>query len=171
MATLVTSSETLADSPHAASEDTEAKRDGELVARTQGPWHHSRPLSTFYPSVLNHRGGEMRQNRGNQTRAVVRIPATWRKKPTCDSTQGGLLSGGHKNLESSSTRRQGGTGSSQWDASVPPGWQMPGGLQLFWDASSGRSLTAATPQPPLPQGGGVTPTLSPAPPPPPPRRV
>lgn len=64
----------------------------------------------------------------------------------CCSTQGGLLSGCHENLESNACQTVG-IGSSQWDGSLQPGWQMPGGLQLFWDASSGCSITLALPVP------------------------
>ena len=85
-------------------------------------------------------GGEVRQDGGSPRRVAIMIPAEWRKKPACHSTQGGLLSGCHKNLESSAcqTARM---GRSQRDGSLQPGRQMPGGLQLFWALSCGCSLT------------------------------
>lgn len=87
----------------------------------------------------------MRQDGGNQKRVAIMIPATWRK-PACHSTQGGLLSGCHESLESSACQTAR-VGRSQWDGSWQPGWQMPGGLQLFWDSSCSCSFTQALPAP------------------------
>lgn len=104
----------------------------------------SSPLFTVLssPSVFIHQGGEVRPTRENQTRVAIVIPLAGRKKPACYSTQGGLLSGSHKNLESSANQTAE-IGRSQWDESLQPGWQMPGGLQLFWDASRGCFISLA----------------------------
>lgn len=113
------------------------------------------------PPVLNHQEGEVRQDGGSPRKVAIMIPVEWRKQPACHSTQGGLLSGCHKNLESSAcqTARM---GRGQRDGSLQPGRQMPGGLQLFWASSCTYSLTQALPVP-QPQGRGETPTLPPAP--------
>ena len=94
-------------------------------------------------------GGEVRQDGGSPRRVAIMIPVEWRKKPACHSTQGRLLSGCHKNLESSAcqTARM---GLGQRDGSLQPGRQMPGGQQLFWASSWSCFLTQVLPVPTAP---------------------
>lgn len=128
---------------------------GELVARNQDLCHQL--WTSFHcpnlPSVLN-RGGEVRQDWGNQRRVAILILGTWREKPALCSTHGGLLNGYHKTWESS-TCQTAGTESSQWDGSVPPDGRCQEGC------SYSGVQTAAAPSPQLcPQLPPATPGLT-----------